>query len=144
MHLWLLNADPHALVYIETCTHAHKNAKNSLDISPYFINSWNSYNSLWVIVSQWYREREADLNILGFSTKIQKISFLRQERQPSGKEHFLLLQGLIFCSWYSYSSSQPPITPVPGDLTPSCGLSTHQACMWYTYIHTGKTLIRIR
>lgn len=75
MHLWLLHTDPPPLAYTETCTRAHKHAKNSLDMLLYFINSWNSHSSLRVTASQWCREREADLNILGFSTEIPKISF---------------------------------------------------------------------
>lgn len=33
-------------------------------------------------------------------------------------------------------------TPVPGGLVFSSDLHGHQACMWYKYIHTGKTLIK--
>ena len=29
--------------------------------------------------------------------------------------------------------------PIPKDLVPSSGLSGHQECMWYIYIHASKT-----
>ena len=39
----------------------------------------------------------------------------------------------------SHGSSQPSITPVPGDLMLSSDLCGYQACMWCTDIHAGKT-----
>jgi hypothetical protein len=38
-------------------------------------------------------------------------------------------------------ASQPSVTPVPGDPTSSFDLHRHQACTWYIYIYSGKTLI---
>lgn len=36
---------------------------------------------------------------------------------------------------------QISITPSPGSMMTSSDLCEHQACMWYTYKHTGKTFI---
>lgn len=40
------------------------------------------------------------------------------------------------------SSSQPPIIPVPGNSMLPSDLCKHQACMRYTYIHTGKAFVK--
>lgn len=42
---------------------------------------------------------------------------------------------------HPHGASQPSVTPVLDDLMPFSGLYRHQACMWYTYILAGKTLI---
>lgn len=55
----------------------------------------------------------------------------------------LLFQRTWVWSQHPYGSSQPFLTPVPGDLTPSFGLS-HQVHMYYTDIHEGKTPIYIK
>lgn len=46
-----------------------------------------------------------------------------------------------FDSQNPQSSSESPITPVPGDLKSS--FHGYQAYMWYTVTHTGKTPIHI-
>ena len=37
---------------------------------------------------------------------------------------------------YPHGSSQPTVSPVPGNLTPSSGPWEHQACKWCMYTHT--------
>lgn len=41
-------------------------------------------------------------------------------------------------SQYLWSGSQLSIAPGPGDPAPSPGLQGHQACMWFTDIHTHR------
>ena len=36
------------------------------------------------------------------------------------------------------------VIPVPGDLMPSSGLCGHQAHVWYTHRHAGKTFIHLK
>jgi hypothetical protein len=47
----------------------------------------------------------------------------------------------ILMAVYSYL----PVTPVPGNLTmPSFDLLGHQACTWWTYIHSCKIFAHIK
>ena len=46
----------------------------------------------------------------------------QRKRHLSGQEHWLLLQRSSLVSQQAQGSSQPPVTPVPGDLKPSSGL----------------------
>lgn len=52
-------------------------------------------------------------------------------------------RGPQFESLHTHGASQPAITPVPMDLVPSSGLCGYPACMWYTYVHADKILIKI-
>lgn len=53
-------------------------------------------------------------------------------------------RGPSFYSLHLDSSLQLSLTPVPGDLMISFGLSKPQAHMWHIDIHAGKTTIHIK
>jgi len=46
-----------------------------------------------------------------------------------------------FNSLHSCGSSRSFEAPVPGDPVPTSDLQEYQSCLWYIYIHAGKTLI---
>lgn len=64
-----------------------------------------------------------------------EMSAVRSTRCPS--------TGPLFSSQHPRGSSQPSVSPVPGDLSASSGLHRHQACKLYTDTYTGKTSIQI-
>jgi hypothetical protein len=43
-----------------------------------------------------------------------------------------LSEDLGFDSQHPFGGSQPSLTPVPGDLTPSYSLCANHVCTWYT------------
>ena len=53
------------------------------------------------------------------------------------------LKGPKFNSQQLHGGSKPSVTPAPGDLMLSSDLVGHQAHTQYTYIHAGKTHIKI-
>lgn len=60
------------------------------------------------------------------------------------KNTYCTCRGPWFDSQPSDGGSQPPITPVLGDLMSSSGVQRHQACTWCTYIHASKILIYLK
>lgn len=55
-----------------------------------------------------------------------------------------LLQKLRFNSQYSHGRSQPSVTLILKDPTPSSGICGYQVCIVCTYIHESKTLMHIK
>lgn len=66
----------------------------------------------------------------------------RLSQKKNGLEHQLTFQKKPAFDSIP-SSSQPFVTPAPGDLMPFSGLHENQACIWYTDIHVHKTQIHI-
>jgi hypothetical protein len=59
------------------------------------------------------------------------------------KSTWCSFRGPSFHFQHLHGGLQPLVTPVPGDLTPSCILCRHQAFTWYIYRHSGKVLMNI-
>lgn len=53
------------------------------------------------------------------------------------QEHSPLFRGPSIDSQHPASGSQPSITPVLADPTPSSSLQGHQVHIWYKYIYVG-------
>lgn len=69
------------------------------------------------------------LTRLGIDGSVVNATYSRGHRSSSQNPH---------------RSSQPSVTSVPGNLKLSSHFLGHQAYLYYTYMHTGKTLLYIK
>lgn len=78
------------------------------------------------------------------STTLSQKTMTALESGSVVKHTSLSSRGAGFNPQYPQSGSQPSETPDPGNLSLSYEVFGPQACMWHTYIHTGKTPTHVK
>jgi hypothetical protein len=66
---------------------------------------------------------------------------MKKEKLGAG-EMVSQIKALVALIEHPHSSSQLSVTPVPGHPMSSYDLHRYQACIWCTYMYTGKTVVQ--
>ena len=99
----------------------------------YYFTNWGSQGTQNICDHITYLGKKFETTYI-FTINNKQISYknkARGWRYGSVVKSTCSCRGPRFGSQNPHSSSQPPVTLVPEDLTPSSGLHRHTACVWY-------------